>query len=107
MPLAERRPLGLRVDGLYERIRARELTVALSDDPRLALIDDPDERQRIAATAGALSPIVLGQLDALKNRQPVRVPRWMLGAEARGRAPHEDRRHQSFILTADDVLRPA
>jgi hypothetical protein len=97
----------LRVPGLYEHIRTRELTVALSDDPRLALIDDPDERERIAATAPAISGTALGQLDAVQHRQPVRVPRWMLGAEARGWAPYEDRRHEWFWLSADDVLTPA
>lgn len=90
---------------------SRELTVALSDDPRLVLIDDPDERERVAATAPAVSGTALGQLEALKHRQPVMVPRWLLGGrmcpEVRDWPPYRDRRVRWFTLTADDTLTPA
>ena len=51
------------------------------------------------ATAPKYSPTVLSQTDALSERKPVRLPRWLLGGrvtcpEARGWAPYEDQRHQ-------------
>lgn len=111
------RPIGngqmLRVEGLYERVRARELKLALEPDPRLHLVeDDPVAYEAALATAPKYSPTVLYQVEALLAREPVRVPRWLLGGrvtcpEARGWAPYEDRRHQWFILSPDDTLVPA
>ena len=100
----------LRVGGLYEKIRAKELKLALSPDPRLLLGDVPPH-ERAALETQKYSPTVLYQVEALLAHRPVRVPRWWLGGrmvpEAKGWAPYQDRRHQWFTLTADDVLTPA
>jgi hypothetical protein len=111
------RPIGngntLRVEGgLYEKVRTRELKLAFAPDPRLSLIRDSVERERVAATAPRHSPTVLFQVEELLARRPVRLPRWLLGGhvtcpEAKGWAPYEDRRHQWFVLGPEDVLRPA
>jgi hypothetical protein len=110
------RPIGARnalhVAGLYERIRTRELKLALSPDPRLHFVkDDPVAYEAALATAPTSSPTVLYQTDELLAYKPVRVPRWLLGGrvtcpEAKGWAPYENRQHQWFTLTADDVLTP-
>src|ERR1700752_1351210 len=111
MPLADGdRRVGLRVPGLYERVRERELKLALSPDPRLYGMTGV-ERFAAALNAPKYSPTVLYQVDELLEHRPVRVPRWLLGGrvtcpEARGWAPYENRRHQWFTLTADDVLTP-
>jgi hypothetical protein len=100
----------LHVPGLYETIRDRELTLALSPDPRLLLGDlTPHERAVLESQRFAMT--VLGQTEALLARQSVRLPRWWLGGrtvpEARGWAPYEDRRHDWFVLSPDDMLVPA
>jgi hypothetical protein len=100
------------VPGLYERVRSRELKLALSPDPRLHFVKDDAVAYRAAlATASKYSPTVLYQVEFLA-RKPVRLPRWLLGGrvtcpEARGWAPYESRRHEWFTLTAEDVLTPA
>lgn len=105
MPLAERRPLGLRVEGLYAKVRAKELKLAFSPDPRLYFLrDDPVEYERVAASAPKYSPTVLYQVDELLAYKPVRFPRWSLPAEAHGWA---HRQHDWFILSADDWIVPA
>jgi hypothetical protein len=110
------RPIGgttLHVPGLYERIRTRELKLAFAPDPRLHFVkDDPLAYEATLATAPKYSPTVLSQTEALLERKPVRLPRWLLGGrvtcpEARGWAPYEDQRHQWFTLDASEVLRPA
>jgi hypothetical protein len=109
------RPLGardaLRVAGLYEKIRTRELKLAFSPDPRLTL-GDLSPPERAALESQKYAPTVLYQVSELLAYQPVRLPRWLLGGnvtcpEARGWAPYEDRRHEWLTLTADDVLTPA
>jgi hypothetical protein len=109
------RPIGcttLHVPGLYQRIRTRELKLAFAPDPRLHFVkDDPLAYKATLATAPKYSPTVLYQVEELLDRKPVRLPRWMLGGrftcpEARGWLAYEDQRHQSFILTPDDVLTP-
>jgi hypothetical protein len=96
----------LHVPGLYERIGARELKLALSPDPLLIFVeDDPMAYRAALATAPTCSPTVLYQVEALLAREPVRLPRWLLGGrvtcpEARGWAPYEDRRHDWFHLVA-------
>jgi hypothetical protein len=103
----------LHVPVLYERIRERELKLALSPDPRLHFLkDDPVAYEAAVATAPKYSPTVLYQVEELLDRKPVRLPRWLLGGrvtcpEARGWAPYEDQRHEWFTLSADDVLTPA
>ncbi|WP_163775115.1 hypothetical protein [Mycobacterium cookii] len=98
----------MHVPGLYEKIRAKELKLAFSPDPRLWLVkDDPVEYERVAATAPKYSPTVLYQVDELLAFQPVRFPRWWLPAEAHGWAPYDSREHDWFILSADDWLMPA
>lgn len=105
------RDSGLHVPGIYERVRERELTAALAPDPRLWSVDDPGERERLAATAPTYSPTPLGQVEALLARQPVRVPRWYLGGrtypEVRDWPTYADRRHPWFRLSPDDRLTPA
>jgi hypothetical protein len=101
----------LRVDGLYERIRSRELKLALSPDPRLLLGDLPAHERAVLETQ-KFSPTVLRQVQALMDRQPIRVPRWMLGGrttcpQARGWAAYASGRYDWFTLTPDDVLTPA
>jgi hypothetical protein len=101
----------LRVEGLYDKIRNRELKLALSPDPRLSLGDLPPD-ERAALERQTFSPTVLYQVEELLNYAPVRLPRWLLGGnvtcpQARGWRPYEDRRHDWFILTRDDVLTPA
>lgn len=103
--------MSLRVEGLYERIRAKELTLAMSPDPRLLLGDLPPHERHVLETQ-TYAPTVLYQVEELLERKPVRLPRWLLGGrvtcpEARGWAPYEDRQHDWFTLTADDVLMPA
>ena len=72
--------MSLHVPGLYERIRTRELRLAMSPDPRLYLVrDDPVAYRAALATAPEYSPTVLYQTEALLAREPVRVPRWLLG----------------------------
>jgi hypothetical protein len=109
------RPIGnrntLHVEGLYEKIRTRELKLALSSDPRLSLGDLPPD-ERAALERQTYSPTVLYQVPELLAYKPVRLPRWLLGGnvtcpEARGWAPYDNRQHQWFILTPDDVLTPA
>ena len=69
---------------------------------------DPDDRERVAITAPTYSPTALGQTEALLARQPVRVPRWMLGGrtcpEVRGWSLYNDRRHQSYTVGPDDII---
>jgi hypothetical protein len=101
----------LHVEGLYDKIRNRELTLALRPDPRLALSDVPPD-ERAALERREFSPTVLYQVEELLNYEPVRLPRWLLGGnvtcpQARGWRPYESRRHDWFILTRDDVLVPA
>jgi hypothetical protein len=104
---------GLRVPGLYEKIKTRELKLAFAPDPRLYFVkDDPLAYEAAVATAPTYSPTVLNHTEALLERKPVRLPRWLLGGrvtctEARGWGPYEDRRYQWFTLTADDVVTPA
>jgi hypothetical protein len=108
MPRDERRQLGLHVPGLYEKIRTQELKLAFSSDPRLYFVkDDLVAYEAALATAPTYSPTVLYQVDELLSYQPVRFPRWMLGAEAHGWAPYDSRQHDWFILSADDWLVPA
>jgi hypothetical protein len=102
---------GLRVPGLYEKIRTRELKLALSPDPRLLLGDLPPH-ERAVLEAQTYAPTVLGQTDELLARKPVRLPRWLLGGrvtcpQAKGWPPFEDRQHDWFTLDASDVLTPA
>jgi hypothetical protein len=98
---------------LYSRVRARELKLALSPDPRLHLVkDDPVAYEAALATAPKYSPTVLYQVEELLEWKPVRLPRWLLGGrvtcpEARGWAPYDSREHDWFILSADDWLVPA
>lgn len=84
------------MEGLYERIRAAELRVALSPDPRLSMITDPEEWGRAAAASPRFSPSPLGQVEALLARQPVRLPPSYIGGrtcpEVRDWPPYEDRR---------------
>ncbi len=65
-----------------------------------------DDRKR--ATAPKFSPTVLNQTDALLARQPVRVPRWLLGdrtcPEMRDWPRYADRRQQWFTVGPDDVI---
>ena len=107
MPRHEHGPVGFHVPGLYDRVRERELTAALSPDPRLYGLD-PDERERVAATAPKYSPTALNRTEALLVRQPVRVPRRMLGGrtcpEVRGWPLYTDRRHQWFTVGPDDII---
>jgi hypothetical protein len=102
--------VGLHVPGLYEKIRAKELKLALAPDPRLYGLTGL-ERVAAALNAPKYSPTVLYQVEALLAYEPVRVPRWMLGGrpcpQARGWAAYEDRRHPWFILSPDDTLVPA
>jgi hypothetical protein len=103
--------MSLRVEGLYEKIRAKELTLAMSRDPRLLLGDLPPH-ERATLESQKYSPTVLYQVEELLARKPIRLPRWLLGGrvacpEARGWAPYEDRRHDWFTLDASDVLTPA
>lgn len=113
MPRDSHAPRSLCVPGLYERIRTRELKLAMSPDPRLYLVkDDPVAYEAAVATAPKYSPTVLYQTEELLDRKPVRLPRWLLGGrvtcpEARGWAPYENRRYDWFTLSPDDVLRPA
>ncbi len=107
------RGTGLHVPGLYAKVRARELKLALSPDPRLHFVeDDPVAYRAALATAPKYSPTVLYQVEELLAWEPVRLPRWLLGGrvtcpEAKGWAPYESRRHDWFMLSADDVLTPA
>jgi hypothetical protein len=100
----------LRVPRLYEKVRAKELKLSLSPDPRLLLGDLPPH-ERAGLEAQTYAPTVLGQVEALMHRQPVRFPRWWLGGrmwpKARGWAPYENRRHSWFVLSPDDTLMPA
>jgi hypothetical protein len=103
--------MSLHVVGLYERIRSRELKLAMSPDPRLLLGDLPPHERAVLETQ-TYSPTVLYQVEELLERKPVRLPRWLLGGritcpEARGWAPYEDHRHDWFILSPDDTLVPA
>jgi hypothetical protein len=96
------RPIGmgmsLRVPGLYERIRTRELKLAFASDPRLHFVkDDPVAYAAALATAPEYSPTVRYQVEELLERKPVRLPRWLLGGrvtcpEARDWPPYEDQR---------------
>jgi hypothetical protein len=101
----------LHVPGIYKKIRDRELKLAFSPDPRLSLGDLPPD-ERAALESQKFSPTVLYQVDELLAYRPVRLPRRLLGGnvtcpEARGWAPYDNRRHEWFILTHDDVLTPA
>jgi hypothetical protein len=93
--------------------RERELKLALSSDPRLHIVkDDPVAYRAALATAPKYSPTVLYQVEELLAREPVTVPRWLLGGrvtcpEADGWAPYENRQHQWFVLSPDDTLVPA
>jgi hypothetical protein len=95
---------------LYSRIRTRELKLALAPDPRLHLVkDDPVAYAAALATAPKYSPTLLYQTEELLEWKPVTLPRWLLGGrvacpEAAGWPPYEERRHQWFTLTPDDVL---
>jgi hypothetical protein len=110
MPRADSHGPGFRVDGLYERVRAAELRTALSPDPRLSTITDPDERERVTASAPKYAPAALGQTEALLARQPVRVPRSYIGGrtcpEVRDWPPYRDRAVRWFAVGPDDVLSP-
>lgn len=80
--------------------------------PRLCTINDPVERERMAATAPKYSLTVLYRVDALLANQPVRVPRWLLGGhvrcpEAVAWPEYTSRRHQWFTIDVNDVVRPA
>ena len=101
---------GLQVPGLYAKVRAKELKLALSPDPRLSLGDLPPD-ERAALESQKYSPTVLYQVEELLHHRPVRMPRWMLGGrtcpEARGWAPYESRDHDWFILSPDDTVVPA
>jgi hypothetical protein len=109
------RPIGgntLCVEGLYQKIREKELRLALAPDPRLSLIRDSVERERVAASAPRFWPTVLYQTEELLAGKPVRLPRWLLGGrvtcpQARGWPPFESQRHQWFTLTPADMLTPA
>ena len=103
-------PVGLYVPGLYERIKNYELQVALRPDPRVSTISDPDERERVAATAPRYSPTALNQVDALMSGLPIVVPRSYVGGrsyrEFHGWPPYDGRRIKWFIVTSDDRVMP-
>jgi hypothetical protein len=73
------RPIGngntLLVAGLYERIRSRELKLALSPDPRL--LGDLTSHERATLESQNFSPTVRYQVEELLHHQPVRLPRWL------------------------------
>jgi hypothetical protein len=113
MPRDEYGGVALHVPGLYERVWTRELKLAFAPDPRVYFLrDDPQAYEAALATAPKYSPTVLYQVEELLERKPVRLPRWLLGGrvkcpEAHGWPAYEDQRHESFWLSADDVLTPA
>jgi hypothetical protein len=101
----------LHVDGLYEQVRSRELKGAFAPDPRL-LLGDLSPGERAALESQRYAPTALGQVNELLARQPVKLPRWLLGGritcpEARGWAAYESRDHDWSILSPDDTLVPA
>ena len=102
--------VGLRVPGLYEQIRSKQLATALAPDPRLYMIADPDERERVVAAAPTYAPTALGQTEALLARESVRVPRWMLAGWARSAVRDwpvfADRRVEWFMVGPDDEVSP-
>jgi hypothetical protein len=101
---------GFYVPGLYERIRSRELAVALKPDPRLYFIEDPVERERAAAAAPKYSPTALGQVEKFLAHKKVKVPRWALGGRSEPpgiRSWPPFREHEWFWVGPDDVIHAA
>jgi hypothetical protein len=111
MPRDESIPVALHVPGLYAKIRAKELKLALAPDPRLYFVKvDPVLYRAALATAPKYIPTVLYQVDELIAWKPVTFPRWWLGGRmvpgARGWEPYDSRRYDWFILSPDDTLVP-
>ena len=98
--------VGLYVAGVYGRLRDRELERIDRPDPRLFL-------EGAGADAVAASPrdVPLLDVEALAAGAPIEVPRWMLGGhqvpEVRDWPVYADRMITSFVVSADDVVRPA
>ena len=96
--------VGLYVADVYGRLRDRELERIGRPDPRLLLagaeVDDAAPRE---------APLL--DIDALRAGKPIVAPRWMLGGhtvpEVRDWPVYADRIVQRFVVSADDVIRPA
>ena len=99
--------VGFHGAGLYEKVRAKELLVALSPDPRLKL-EGLTEGERAALESQKYAPTALGQVRELLEHRPVRVPRWYFGGrsspEVRDWTQYDSGEHQWFIVGPDDVL---
>jgi hypothetical protein len=92
--------------GVYGRLRDRELDRISQPDPRWFLQDaGADELEH----APRCKPIL--NVAALTAGEPVVVPRWMLGGhdipEVRDWPVFADRMVREFVVSADDVIRPA
>ncbi|VEG39405.1 Uncharacterised protein [Mycolicibacterium flavescens] len=110
MPLAEHTgPVGLRIPGLYRRIKTYELAVSLRPDPRL-VIGDVSAEERAALASQAYAPTALNQVESLRHNLPVTVPRWYIGGrsypEVNGWHPYDNRRVDLFIVFPNDDISP-
>jgi hypothetical protein len=99
----------LRVEGLYRTMLERECQRDEMPDPRLFLITETPEWEQRKAQGRQLAALAMNE--RLAAGEPIRLARWQLSArtvpQVTGWAPYADRIHQSFNLSADDVLRPA
>jgi hypothetical protein len=104
---------GLHVAGLYRTVLETECQCAEGPDPRLFLsLETPEQRaewEQSKDEGRRLAALALDEL--LAAAEPIWLPRWALCGrivpDVRGWAPYEDRRHQWFVLSADDLLTPA
>lgn len=103
---------GFVAPGVYAHLLDRERARCYRDDPRLFLVEDAAERERVVedARAAGVPPVSRTErLDRLEAGLPVAVQRWELGRGAVGvDVPFlADRTIRWFQVSADDAVSPS